>query len=223
MQIDPEYLRQHYGSLSDEGLLAIDRADLVETARMILDLEVARRKMVPATDKRQAHLTNLRQPDLLDLDAEDDEAEIYEAEDEREMPGIEEKPDWQDEAVEVWSYAVGPGTPHWTAEARDALEAAGIPCYLNLCEIPEEERNSPEQTHRWQIMVPVKLSLQATGLLERELTNPGVEANWKTHLEGLSDMELRAMNPKVAFCGLFDRIARVTRVYDEEIARRRLK
>ena len=28
---------------------------------------------------------------------------------------------------------------------------------------------------------------------------------------------------EVVFCGLFDRIERVNRVYDEEIARRRLK
>ena len=32
MQLDPEYLRQYYASLSDEALLAVDnRADLVET------------------------------------------------------------------------------------------------------------------------------------------------------------------------------------------------
>ena len=60
-------------------------------------------------------------------------------------------------------------------------------------------------------------------VLERESFNSEFEAGWKTHLEALSDEELRAMNPKVAFCGLFDRIARVNRVYDEEIARRKLK
>jgi hypothetical protein len=31
------------------------------------------------------------------------------------------------------------------------------------------------------------------------------------------------MNPQIAFCGLFDRIERVNRIYNEEIARRRLK
>jgi hypothetical protein len=44
MQLDPEYLRQHYASLSDEAILAIDRADLVEMAQMIFDDEVGRRK-----------------------------------------------------------------------------------------------------------------------------------------------------------------------------------
>jgi hypothetical protein len=31
------------------------------------------------------------------------------------------------------------------------------------------------------------------------------------------------MTPEVVFCGLIDRLERVNRVYDEEIARRRLK
>jgi hypothetical protein len=48
------------------------------------------------------------------------------------------------------------------------------------------------------------------------------EADWKSHLETLSDEDLRAMNPEAAFCGLFDRVERVNRVYDEEIARRGL-
>ena len=50
----------------------------------------------------------------------------------------------------------------------------------------------------------------------------GNPAEWKTHLEALSDDDLRAMSPQFAFCGLFDRIERVNRVYDEEVARRRL-
>jgi hypothetical protein len=33
MELDPEYLRQHYDSLSDEVLLAVDRNELVEWRR----------------------------------------------------------------------------------------------------------------------------------------------------------------------------------------------
>jgi hypothetical protein len=33
MHLDPDYLRQHYSLLSDEALLAVDRADLVEMAQ----------------------------------------------------------------------------------------------------------------------------------------------------------------------------------------------
>jgi hypothetical protein len=51
--------------------------------------------------------------------------------------------------------------------------------------------------------------------------NTEFEAEWKSHLEMLSDEEVYAVDPKVALCGLFDRVERVTRVFDEEIARRR--
>jgi hypothetical protein len=63
MSIDPEYLRQYYASLSDEGILAINRADLVETAQKCYDYEVSQRELPsrrgfgktagsPATSKR---------------------------------------------------------------------------------------------------------------------------------------------------------------------------
>jgi phosphatidylserine/phosphatidylglycerophosphate/cardiolipin synthase-like enzyme len=45
MPTDPEYLRRHYASLSDEALLAIDRTELVETAQQSYDDELERRKL----------------------------------------------------------------------------------------------------------------------------------------------------------------------------------
>ena len=221
MQLDPEYLRQHYASLSDEALLAVDRAELVEMARTILGLEVGRRKLVPPQDTWRGEPTISRQPDPLDEEADDDEAEV---DGETHVAG--EEPGWLEEAAEVYSHAVASATaqaPDTALDARHALEAAGIPCYLDLCEIPPEKSLSPYGTHRWRLMVPYKLNLRATSVVERETFNPEFEAGWKTHLEALSDEELRAMTPQVAFCGLFDRIARVNRVYNEEIARRKLK
>ncbi len=134
-------------------------------------------------------------------------------------------PGWLEEAAEVYSYADHPGTAR-AANAEDAravLEAAGIPCYLDLAEISPEQSAAPEPTRRWRIMVPRKLNLRATSVLEREIFNLEFEADWKTHLETLSDEDLGAMNPEAAFCGLFDRVERVNRVYDEELARRGLK
>ena len=223
MQLDPEYLRQYYALLSDEGLLAVDRADLVETAQTIFDLEVGRRKLVPPRDTRHGQPAIPWQPDPVDADADadDDEAEV-----DGETYGAGEEPGWLEEAAEVYSYSVQSATadaPETAMEARDALEAAGIPCYLDLREVPPEKSLSPYGTHRWRLMVPGKLNLPATSVVEREIFNPEFEAGWRTHLEALSDGELRAMNPQAALCGLFDRIARVNRVYDEEIARRRLK
>jgi hypothetical protein len=207
MHLDTEHLRQHYASLSDEGLLAIDRGDLVEAARMIFDLEVARRKLTP------------RRPWPFD-ETEEDDAEV----DSEPYGGGE--PGWLADAIEVSSYCVASKTapsPDSAVDARDALEAAGIPWYFDLSEIPPEKSLLPYGTHVWRIMVPGKLYLRAVGVLERDITNTEVEAYWKTHLEALSDEELREMTPQVAFCGLFDRIARVSRVYGEEMARRRLK
>jgi hypothetical protein len=207
MQLDPEYLRQHYASLSDEALQAIDRADLVEMARTIFDIEVARRKLTP------------RQPWPLD-ETEDDDAEV----DSEPYGGGE--PGWLADAYEVSSYCVSSKTapsPDSAVDARDALEAAGIPWYFDLSEMTPVKSLLPYGTHVWRLMVPRNLYLRATGILERDITNTEFEDYWKAHLEALSDEELRAMTPRVAFCGLYDRIARVNRVYDEEIARRGLK
>ena len=218
MQLDPEFLREHYASLSDEALLEVERADLVELAQKIFDLEVSRRNLHPLQDTRHERQTIPRRPVY-------DAADGAEAKVDGEAYGAGEEPVWLEDAAEVYAYAVRSATETapGALDARDALEAAGIPSYLELCEIPPETSLSPHGTHRWRLMVPGKLNVQATSVLEREIYNPDFEAGWKTHLEALSDEELRATNPQVALCGLFDRVARVNRVYEEELARRKLK
>jgi hypothetical protein len=207
MPVDPEYLCQHYASLSDEALAAIDRDDLVEQARRYYDDEVGRRKLTKSRD-------------AVPSDAPREDARV---EDDR--PATEDEPDWLEEAAEVCSYAVFAGTapPETAVDARDALEAAGIPCHLELFETAEEKSTAPEQTLRWRLMVPGKLSQRATSVLDRDIFNPEFEAEWKAHLEELSDEELREMSPQIVFCGLFDRIERVTRAYEEEISRRKIR
>ena len=217
MELDPEYLRQHYDSLSDEALLAVDRNELVEMAQTILDEEVGRRGLAPRGATRRTHAPrNIpTQMDPSDREAEDD----------GEPRRADDKPGWLEDAAEAYSFNDLPGrvSAADAEDARDALEAAGIPCYLDLAEISPEQSTAPEPTHRWRIMVPGKLNLRATSVLEREIFNLEFEAEWKSHLETLSDEDLRAMNPQVAFCGLFDRVERVNRVYDEEFARRGLR
>jgi len=139
-----------------------------------------------------------------------------------------ERPGWLDEAAEVYSHFVVPGRikPEVTldmGDARDALEAAGIPCYLELLSETEERISLLEVTHRWRLLVPGNLGLRAASILERDIFNQDFEAEWRAHLEMLSDEELSAMNPQVAFCGLFDRVERLTKAYDEEITRRRFR
>lgn len=216
MPLDPEYLRQHYALLNDEALLAIDRAELVEMARTIFDEELGRREL----SRRDAR----RRPEPQSIPGQTDPADVDEEVD-YEPAGDGDKPGWLDEAAEVYSRTVFTRTAPApdAANARDVLEDAGIPCYLELCDVSPEENVSPEPMHRWRLMVPGELNLRATSVLERDIFNAEFEAQWKTHLESLSDNDLRAMSPEAVFCGLFDRIERVNRIYDEEIARRGLQ
>ena len=54
MQVDPEYLRRHYNSLSDEALLAFNRSDLVEIAQKCYDAELDRRELAPQAQRPAA-------------------------------------------------------------------------------------------------------------------------------------------------------------------------
>jgi hypothetical protein len=48
LEIDPEEFKRRYVELSDEGLLSIDRTDLIELAQTYYDAEVASRGLHPA-------------------------------------------------------------------------------------------------------------------------------------------------------------------------------
>jgi hypothetical protein len=202
MPVDLEYLRRHYASLSDEAFLALDRSDLIDTARKCYDEELARRKTPVLTTPVDR---------TVDFESH--------------LPDYENKRDWLNDASEVFTQVdrAGAVPAPDIANARGALEAAGIPCYLDISVPPEEEPPPQKPIRLWRLMVPGQLNQRATSILERDIFNADFEAEWKTHLEVLSDEELRAMDPKVAFCGLFDRVERVTRAFDEEIARRQSK
>lgn len=195
MQLDTEFLRQHYAAMSDEELREINREDLVEAARQIYDDEIAGRKAsVPAPVRRSAG-------------PQEEEVEL----------------DWLDDAAEAYSSYARPGTTdpsEGSVDARDALEAAGIPCHLELVEEPEQE---DRMRFRWRVLVPGKLIHRATSVIDRDIFNAEFEAQWKAHLEMLSDEELRVMEPQYAFCGLYDRLERINRAYDEELQRRGLE
>ena len=206
MSADPNYLRQHYASLSDSALRAIDRADLVDAAQKCYDDEV-----------KQRELDSKPHPQHPDEDSADEDADIG--------PAVDSNhPDWLEDAAEVYSRLARPGNAQEAedvADARDALEAAGIPCYLDLTEQPEETVISTP-SRLWRLLVPGNLNLRATSVLDRDIFDQEFEATWRTHLETLSDAELRQMSPQVVFCGLFDRVERVTNAYADELVRRRL-
>ena len=211
MKLNPKYLAQHYASLSDEALLQEKRSDLTELAQTYYDDEVKRRGLTPGARKPRADRKAQPSPS-------DEEPNQYGASD-------GEKPAWLDDAAEVFSAHVRRGVEAdagVSAEmARRALEAADIPCYLELRDIPNDDDSSgSELQQEWRLLVPGELNMQAASILDRDLFNEEFEANWKAHIEALSDEQLLAMTPEVVFCGLFDRIERVTRAYEEELARR---
>ncbi len=69
-------------------------------------------------------------------------------------------------------------------------------------------------------MVPAPLTLKATSILDKEIFNPQLEADWRVHLESLTDTELADLNPDVICAGLLDRIGRLKRAYNDEVSRR---
>ena len=100
------------------------------------------------------------------------------------------------------------------------LEAEKIPCYAEAVEEPWDD-DDPSTRYRWRVLVPGKLNLRAASVIERDIDNASFEETWRSHLGVLSDEELRAARPEFVFCGLFDKVARVKRLYEDEIAQRR--
>ena len=76
--------------------------------------------------------------------------------------------------------------------------------------------------YEYSVMVPGALILEATSVLDREIFNPKAEAEWRIHFEMLSDEDLRALTETIC-AGLLDRVKRLKRAYDQEIARRKLR
>ena len=197
MSVNVEHLRRLYRNMSDDALLDVDRDELVAEAQQILDEELTSRG--------------------LDGEAATEETDVVEA------ATYDHDPDWAEDGVEVFSVTAVPGiTSESTADACAALTAAGIPCHVDHIELQQEEPSGPRPTHRWRVTVPGELSLQAMSILDRDVFNVDFEEEWRSHLEQLSDDQVKKLSPQQAFCGLFDKIERVNRIYKEEMARRGL-
>jgi hypothetical protein len=195
---DPDSLKRHFDELPDGALLAMDRDGLTPAAQQHYDDQFRRRKL--------ARPIRTETPSQV-------------------------KPDWFQDSAVVHSWVIFNHNNMWMdragepASAQAALCDAGIPCYLEVVELPPEDQDSgiPEPVRQWQLSVPGKLNIRATSVLEEVLFNPEFEEKWRVHLEQLTNGELKEMSPEVVFAGLFDRIERVTRAYNEELRRRGLK
>ena len=156
-----------------------DREDLVDVAQKCYDEEVSRRGLDVRTGKARVareHVISSQSDALGDDEEAVDEESVDDAAEAGDQPG------WLEEAACVLSYNVHPGQ-HLAPEcenARDVLQAAGIPCYLELHEI--EQSSAPEPTHDWRVLVPGKLNLRATSVLEEEIGDQVLLGD--LHLEG---------------------------------------
>jgi hypothetical protein len=116
------------------------------------------------------------------------------------------------EAACVCAFAVVP-EKNSSADA----ENAGIPYYVELHPVEPDPTPPPESEYR--VIVPSTLNLRAASVLNQEIFNEQAEADWQTHVENLPDDELFDKK-EILLGGILDRVARISKVYDEEVARR---
>jgi hypothetical protein len=216
MRIDPEDLRRHYESLSDEELLDLDRSDLAPIAQGIYDQQIARRGLDHPPEQEQEE------------DAYDRPLPVFKPGEDRDFagePGLDTgdgpPPDWLEDAACSWSANIYPNSDYMTtgAEVQAALHDAGIPNRI-VVKPPEPERPSAPRS-LYCVMVPGDLGSRAVGVVERTVFNRMAEAEWRSQLQSFSDEELRALNPEDAWGALLDRAERMKRAYLDEIARRK--
>jgi hypothetical protein len=200
VQVDLESLRRHYRSLSDDELSALKREELIEAAQKCLDEEWERRG-----------LDAMQEPDTLQDDEGYDHTSF-------ETPV---NADWLEDAACACSFVSQPGGSA-ASDAENALRAlqdAGIPCQVSAVEAAPATGDQPAQ-HEYRVMVPGALNLEAASILDQEVFNPQLEADWRAHFESLTDRELAALHPDVICAGLFDRIERLKKAYNDEVSRR---
>ena len=201
MSIDPEDLREHYASLTDEALLLVERDDLTPTAQRVFDSELRRRGLELADTEEQD-----------DVDAE---GTFFRSADES-----PEDDGWMENAFPVTTFSDRASGTVDAAEARDALLAAGIPCQITEHEIDPSDEPVPLPYREYRVMVPGSFSLQATSVLDTSIYNGRLEEEWKTQLESLSDEEFHSLNVDALCAGLLDRVERLRKVYKREVSRR---
>ena len=203
MSIDADHLRQRYAALSDEELIALDRNELTQTARQCYDEEMEQRGISVDT-----------------LDANDDVSDETTTWEHGTM-GEEEEGDDEGFIACTFTDHRGVSSIGEAEEAYAALQAAGIPCRVETHTIESEPVHAESQTEH-RVIVPSGFSLQATSVLDKDVFNPRMELDWKTHLESLTDEQLLRLNAEVICAGLLDRAARLRKAYAAEVRRRNL-
>jgi hypothetical protein len=203
MQIDIDELGKHYESLNDEELLDLKREDLTEAAQGIYDLEIARRRLKKASATKRMIESTEASFDERDY-GNDDEAT---------------DPNWHHAGVAICAFVDQPGNnaAERVAKAQTALQAAGIPSHFSGKRYPDD----PFDT--FEVLVPVRCAMHAASILDRDFFNEEFETYWRDHLGMLSNEDLLTLDPDIFCAGLLDKLARMKRVYAQELTKRGLK
>jgi hypothetical protein len=218
MRIDPEDLRRHYASLSDEVLLDIDRADLAPVAQGIYDREIARRRLDRPPEQDVEEEAYRRPLPVVKPGANWDFVG---------QPGADAgdgpPPAWLEDAACAWSALIYPtGDYAFTeAEVQTALRDAGIPNRIVVK--PPAPAPPSKPLSLYCVMVPGDLATRACGVVQRKVSNRIAEDEWRSQLHSFSDEELLALNPADFWDALLDRAARMQRAYLDEMAHRKLQ
>lgn len=195
MQPDPKDLRWHYAALSDEALLDINRDDLTAVAQRCYDEEVASRQLVAPGDEAS----------VIDEAGTDDGETAVES-------------DWLESAACACSF--GPQDTADLEQACKILETGDVPYQVNS----RDQEDSQGQPYQMQdVMVPAAWLLLALSILDKEMFNERQEADWRAHLDGLSDEDFATIHIEDLTAGLLDRVDRLQRLYSDELARRGLE
>ena len=136
------------------------------------------------------------------------------------LPGDGPEPDWLEGGfcVSTFTANVGREAAPQAAEACEALRSAGIDCFILPYEFRGKNWTAP--TREFRVMVPGGKMLEALSVLDQNIFNPEIVADWRTHMETMSDEEFRAMDRDAICAGLLDRARRLREAYDNELARR---
>ena len=220
MRIDPEDLRCHYESLSDEALLEIDGSDLTPVALGIYHEEIARRglRQSPKPEQEQDEEVYRRPSPVFKTGKDWDFASQLGADTDDGPP-----PAWLEDAACPWSAYIYPSVDYigTGVEVQAALREAGIPNRI-VVKPPEPEPPSKPRSV-YCVMVPGHLGARACSVVERTVFNRMAETEWRSQLQAYSDEELHALNPEDFWGALLDRAERLKRAYRDEIARRKMQ
>ena len=184
--------------MTDGALLEIDRDELVEAAQQCYDQELQLRKIRPEVRKRKP-LPSIESSAEMDWDGQ-------------------EEPEWLPDAISVLSVSTRYRNDDTTQRLRDAVDVlmgAGIPCYVR-----GQDREGA--IVEYELLVPAKQHLQAASVLDRDMLNAEVEADWKAHFETMTDDELLELDEEMLVAGMRDRIDRLVRAYEDELLKRGL-